>query len=181
MKPETILDGLEFLNKAKLSRTPLKFGDMAEFWFQKFNNMPDSQFVYAINAIIDNESSWPSISVVHKYASAWSESKKKKDICPYCEDTGFLLIKSKGKFIAYACNCPEGMAKRKNTEIASYESLGIPWPEPIEPPNFSKKMSKENRQLIDTFLGKIGDEMPMVAAVEDDALWRMMGDGSLES
>ena len=184
MKPETILDGLESLSKAKLSRAPTKFGDMAEFWLQKFNNMPDNQFIYAVDKIIESENSWPSISAILRYASAWSEPKRKKDVCPYCENTGFLLIKSKGKFIAYACNCPSGMAKRENTQIASYESLGIPWPESIEKPNFSKKMSKENRRLIDTFLGRIGGEMPEVMkaeSVENEALWQMMGDGSLEN
>lgn len=183
MKPETILDGLQSLKRSTLFRTPTKFGEIAEFWLQKFKNMPDSQFTHAINAITDNEGTWPSISTIYKHASTWTESRREKerDACPYCEDAGFLLIRSKGTSTAYACKCNKGQKVWKNLKIASYESLGIPWPEPIEKPSSSKKMSKENRRLIDTFLGKIGEEMPEVELLEEELLSGMMVDGSLES
>jgi len=181
MKPETILDGLQSLKKAGLFRTPKKFGEIAEFWLQKFKNMSDNQFTHAIDAITDNEGTWPSISTIYKHASTWAESRKEKDACPYCEDTGFLLIRSKGTSTAYACRCKMGQKIWKNQNIASYESLGIPWPEPIEKPSLSKKMSKKNRRLIDTFLGRIGEKIPDVELLEEDPLPRMMVDGSLES
>ena len=180
MEIDTIIWALEKLKLASLYRTPQDLTPLGEPWFSEFRNIPEDQFRYAVDKIVKNETSWPSIAIIYKYASIWTESKRKKDTCSYCEDTGFLLVKSKEKFIAYACNCPEGTAKRENLKIASYESLGIPWPAPIEKPSFSKKMSKENRQLIDNFLGRIGGEMPVVDVVEDEALWRMMGDGSLE-
>ena len=184
MEIDTIIWALEKLRSSSLYRTPQDLTSLGEPWFTQFRNMPEDQFRHSIEEIVKNENSWPSISIILRYASAWSEPKRKKDVCPYCENTGVLLIKSKGKFIAYACNCPSGMAKRENTQIASYESLGIPWPEPIEKPNFSKKMSRENKQLIDNFLGRIGGEMPEVVkaeSVENEALWQMMGDGSLEN
>lgn len=181
MKPDTVLKGLESLSKAGLARTPAKFGEVAEFWFRKFKNMSDSQFIRAVDAIIDNETAWPSISIIYKYASTSAEARKGKKgyACPCCEDTGFLLIKSKDKDIAYACKCGGGQRKRKNLGIMAYESLGLPWPI-IEKPNFLKKMSTKNRQLIDDFLGRIGQEMPENGPQEEDILWNVMESGGLE-
>ena len=180
MKSDTVLEGLESLSKAGLVRTPAKFGEVAELWFRKFKNMSDSQFICAVDAIIDNETAWPSISIIYKYASTSAESRKgkKRYACPCCEDTGFLLIKSKNKDIAYACRCEEGQKKRENFGIMAYDFLGIPWPV-IEKPNFSKKMSMKNRQLIDNFLGRIGQEMPEKGPQEDE-LWNVMESGGLE-
>lgn len=181
MKSDTVLEGLESLSKAGLVRTPAKFGEVAELWFRKFKNMSDSQFIRAVDAIIDNETAWPSISIIYKYASTSAESRKRKEryACPCCEDTGFLLIKSKNKDIAYACKCGEGQKRQKNFGIMAYKSLGLPWPV-IEKPDFYKKMSTKNRQLIDDFLGRIGQEMPGRGPQEENELWNVMESGGLE-
>lgn len=180
MEIDVIIWALGKLETASLYRTPKDLQALGEPWFSEFRNMPEEQFKQAINKIRKTETSWPAISTIYKYAADWTESRK-KDVCFYCEDTGFLLFGSKGINTAYACKCPEGKLKQKNHGIASFESLGIPWPD-IEKSNFSKKMSKENRQLIDTFLRKIGEKIPEKKISEEEAeekLWDMMIDGSL--
>ncbi len=176
MEIDAIVWALETLGSATMHRTPPDLTVLGEPWFTQFRNMPEAQFKRAIDEIVKTEISWPSVSVIYKYAEDWTDAKKGKDICPYCEGSGFLLIRSKGMGTAYACKCSKGKKVWKNLKIASYESLGIPWPKPIEKPSFSKKMSKENRRLIDTFLGRIGEKI-----LEEELLSEMMVDGSLES
>lgn len=195
MEIDVIIWALEKLKSVSLHKAPSDIQGLGEPWFTEFREMPKDQFKQAINEIIKAESSWPTIPIVHKYASIGLKSKKRKNVCPYCEDTGFLLIRSKGTSTTYACKCKVGQKVWKNLKIASYESLGIPWPEPIEKPSFSKKMSKENKRLIDAFIGKtekkipeeklidtfiekIGEEMPN-KKLSEEALWEIMTDGSL--
>lgn len=177
MEIDAIVWALEKLGSVSLYRTPKDLQALGEPWFSEFRNIPEKQFKQIINEIIKIETSWPAISTIHKYISD-QEKSRKKVTCSYCEDTGFLLIKSKNKDIAYACKCEEGRKKRKNLGIMAYESLGIPWPV-IEKPDFFKKMSTKNRQLIDDFLGRIGQEMPEEGILEEELLWGMMIDGSL--
>ena len=159
MAPETILNGLQSLQQAGLFRTPKKFGDIGEFWFQKFKNMPDSQYLFAINAIVDNESTWPSIATIYKYATNWTGDEKKEAKCPFCEGVGMLLIKSQSKDIAYSCKCVTGKLRQVNLKIASYKSLGIPWPEIDDKPTRSDKMTTDNQKRIDGFLERIGSKI----------------------
>ena len=161
MEINTIIDGLEKLETASLYRMPKNPRELVDAWFGQFQHMPESQFLSAIDEVVKLETVWPAIAVVYRYASNWKEDDRSKTKCPYCEDEGFLLIKSEGKDIAYACKCPVGKLRQANLKIASYESLGIPWPEVDDKPiRRSDKMTGANRSRIDEFLDRIGQEMP---------------------
>lgn len=160
MNPDTITEGLESLKKANLYRTPSDLYEIGEFWLQKFELMPEDQFKYAVNAIINNESTWPAIATIYRYASIWTESGRKEKACPYCSDTGLLLIKTKNKHVAYACCCEIGRGRQKNLKIPPFEKLGIPWDEVDSGEvSYNRKISAELRQKLDGFLEGIGGEM----------------------
>lgn len=158
MELEIIIECLEKLRSARLYRTPKDIKILLEPWFEQFETISSNQFRFAISEIISKETTWPAIATIYRYAENWQIGYKEKT-CPYCDGTGFLLIKSRGKDIAFACKCSTGKLRQRNLQIASYESLGIPWPEVNEKINYSRKMSKENRKRIDQFLGRIGEEM----------------------
>lgn len=160
MEISVIIKALGKLESASLYRTPKDLTPFARPWFDQFQHMPENQFLSAIDEIIKLETVWPAIAVVYRYASNWQDDESKAK-CPYCEDEGFLLIKSGGKNIAYACNCSAGQLRQTNLRIASYESLGIPWPEVDDKlVRRSDEMTAENRRRIDGFLGRIGCNMP---------------------
>jgi hypothetical protein len=155
MEIDTIINSLEKLEMASLYRTPKKPRELVDPWFEQFQHMPESQFLSAINEIIKLETVWPAIAVVYRYASNWQDDESKAK-CPYCEDNGFVLIKTKNMNEAYACKCPVGKLRQANLRIASYESLGIPWPEIDDnPARRSDKMTADNRRQINVFLERI--------------------------
>lgn len=179
MEIDTIVWALEKLKSVSLHKTPHDIQKLGEPWFTEFREMPEKQFKQAINEIVKAESLWPTISMVHKYASTGAKPKKKKIACLYCEDAGFLLIKTQNKDAAYACKCSEGRKKWKNLGIMPYENLGIPWPKPMQPATASGKMSVQNRKMIDTFLDRVGQEMTESPPSLDE-LSNMMTSGMLE-
>ena len=160
MEINVIIKTLNRLESASLFRMPKELEKVVEPWFNQFRNMPENQFWFAIDEIIKKETVWPAIATVYRYAENWQEDYAEKK-CPHCDGTGVLLIKTKNMDIAYACKCPVGKLRQANLKIASYESLGIPWPElDNKPIRRSDKMSRENRSKVDSFLGRIGQEMP---------------------
>jgi len=158
MEIDTIISGIEKLEKASLYRTPKKASELAGPWFEQFQYMPEAQFLSAIDEIIKLETTFPAIAVVHRYASNWSDDEK-RERCPYCNDAGIVLIKSDVKNVAYACRCQVGRLRQLNLKIASYESLGIPWPVLGEKPRRSDKMTADNFTRIRGFLEKVGREI----------------------
>ena len=172
MEINTIIDGLEKLETASLYRTPKNPRELVDSWFNQFSHMPEDQFLSAVGEIIKLETVWPAIAIIYRYASNWKNDGHKKSKCPYCEDDGFLLIKTKGIDIAYACKCSVGKLRQANLKIASYESLGIPWPEIDKPARRSDKMTADNRKRIDGFLGRIGEEIPGGGRLNDEEITR---------
>lgn len=164
MEINIITEALGKLESASLYRTPKDLKSVATPWFEQFQHMPETQFRSAIDEIIKLETVWPAIAIVYRYASNWQDGESKAK-CSYCEDDGFVLIKSGGTHKAYACRCPVGKLRQANLGIASYESLGIPWPEIDDKPvRRSDKMTTDNQRQINEFLERIGGEMPR----EDD-------------
>ena len=159
MEINTIIKTLKRLEAASLYRTPKDLEGIIEPWFNQFRNMPEDQFWFAIDEIIKKETVWPAIATVYRYTENWQKDYAEKK-CPYCEDGGLLLIKTKGMHEAYACKCPVGNLRQKNLKIAFYESLGIPWPEIDKLVRRSDKMTASNQKRIDEFLGRVGRKMP---------------------
>lgn len=159
MEINIITEALGKLEKALLYRTPKNLKDIAATWFEQFQHMPEDQFLSAVDEIVKLETVWPAIAIIYRYASNWQSDETKKK-CSCCEDDGLLLIKSKGVNVAYACKCPAGRLRQANLKIASYESLGVPWPKIDDKPvRKSDKMTADNRKKIDEFLERIGGEI----------------------
>lgn len=159
MEINTVINGLEKLETASLYRAPKNPRELVDPWFEQFQHMPENQFLSAVDEIIKLETVWPAIAVVYRYASNWQEGESRKK-CPYCEDGGFILIKTRGMHKAYACKCPVGKLRQANLRIASYESLGIPCLEiDDKPARRSDKMTTDNRRRINEFLERIGEEI----------------------
>ena len=62
--------------------------DLTKFvepWREQFENMPDDQFMFAINEIRKKETIWPPIAIIYRYAENWPGDGKSKSDYPWDE------------------------------------------------------------------------------------------------
>lgn len=87
MEINTIIDGLEKLETASLYRTPNDLTKFVDSWKEEFENMPEKQFMFAINEIRKKETIWPPVAIIYRYAENWPGSNKINAL-PWSESDG---------------------------------------------------------------------------------------------